>query len=121
MGRLVQRVKIQSLLNKEESLEVDALVDTGASIMALPGKYKAIFKSTELYDAESVTAGGVVPVKIGAGFLVQVGDFRATSADIAFIEGLDEPLIGYTLLEAIPVAVDMLGHRLVPVKYFDMK
>lgn len=121
MGRIVQRVKIQSFVNKDEKVEVDALVDTGASIMALPSKYKNIFKSTELYDAESVTAVGFVPVKIGAGFIVQVADFRPTSADIAFIDGLDEPFIGYTLLEAIPVAVDMLGHRLVPVKYFDMK
>lgn len=117
----MQRVKIQSLLNKEERVEVDALVDTGASIMALPAKYKSIFPTTELYDAESATAAGLVPVKLGTGFLVQVADFRPTSADIAFIEGLDEPLIGYTLLEAIPVAIDMLGHRLVPVKHLDMK
>ena len=30
-------------------------------------------------------------------------------------------LIGYIALESSNVAVDMLGHRLVPVKYFDMK
>ena len=32
-----------------------------------------------------------------------------------------EPLIGYVVLEAIPAAVDMLGDRLVPLKYADLK
>jgi len=32
-----------------------------------------------------------------------------------------EPLLGYVILEQAQVAVDMLGHRLVPVRYIDMK
>jgi hypothetical protein len=32
-----------------------------------------------------------------------------------------EPLVGYLVLEAIPVAVDMLGHRLVKVRALDLK
>ena len=36
-------------------------------------------------------------------------------------EGEYEPLLGYVILEQAQAAVDMLGHRLVPVKYIDMK
>ena len=32
-----------------------------------------------------------------------------------------EPLLGYAILEQAQAAVDMLGHRLVPVRYIDMK
>jgi len=32
-----------------------------------------------------------------------------------------EILIGYIALESSNAAVDVLGHRLVPVKYFDMR
>ena len=32
-----------------------------------------------------------------------------------------EPLLGYVILEQAQAAVDMLGHRLVPVRYIDMK
>ena len=32
-----------------------------------------------------------------------------------------EPLLGYVILEQAQAAVDMLGHRLVPVPYIDMK
>ena len=33
----------------------------------------------------------------------------------------EEPLLGYVILEQAQAAVDMLGHRLVPVPYVDMK
>ena len=32
-----------------------------------------------------------------------------------------DPLLGYVILEQAQAAVDMLGHRLVPVQYIDMK
>jgi hypothetical protein len=32
-----------------------------------------------------------------------------------------EPLLGYIILEQSRAAVDMVGHRLVPVKYMDLK
>ena len=35
--------------------------------------------------------------------------------------GRYEPLIGYIPLAQSGVAVDMIGHRLVPIRYFDMK
>jgi len=31
-----------------------------------------------------------------------------------------ESLLGYVILEQTQIAVDMLGHRLVPVRYIDM-
>ena len=61
------------------------------------------------------------PVKI------QVGNFRAVFDEVLFIEmekNLDnkyEPLVGYTILKKIPVAVDMLGHGLVKVRSLDLK
>ena len=46
--------------------------------------------------------------------------------DIVFLEmesetGKYEPLLGYLPLQQCGAAVDMLGHRLVPVRYLDMK
>ena len=36
-------------------------------------------------------------------------------------KGEYEPLAGYIVLEQCGAAVDMIGHRLLPVKYMDMK
>ena len=52
--------------------------------------------------------------------------FRPVHGEVMFVDmhpedGQDEPLLGYIVLEAIPAAVDMLGHRLVGVKHLDLK
>ena len=35
--------------------------------------------------------------------------------------GEQEPLIGYVILEQSQAAVDMLGHRLIPIERMDLK
>ena len=58
---------------------------------------------------------------------IRIDGFRPVSNEVVFVdmgsedEGEYEPLLGYVILEQAQAAVDMLGHRLVPVKYIDMK
>ena len=121
MGRIIHEVKISSGLNAEEFIILDAMVDTGASVMTLPESYKNRFTQLSMQEAECVTANAIVKVLVGGPFKISLTGFRSIFSEVAFLPGLDEPLIGYTVLEAIPAAVDMLGHRLVPIKYLDMK
>ena len=58
---------------------------------------------------------------------IGIEGFRPVSNEVIFVDmesGEDdeyEPLLGYVILEQAQAAVDMLGHRLVPVRYIDMK
>ena len=57
---------------------------------------------------------------------IQIEGFRPIFNEVAFVEmkpadGEYEPLIGYIILEQSQAAVDMLGYRLVPTKYMDLK
>ena len=57
---------------------------------------------------------------------IQIEGFRPIFNEVAFVEmkpadGEYEPLIGYIVLEQSQAAVDMLGHRLVPIKHMDLK
>jgi hypothetical protein len=57
---------------------------------------------------------------------MQIEGFRPIFNEVAFVEmkradGDCEPLIGYIVLEQSQAAVDMLGHRLVPIKHRDLK
>jgi hypothetical protein len=57
---------------------------------------------------------------------IQIEGFRPIFNEVAFVDmmpadGEDEPLIGYIVLEQSQAAVDMLGHRLVPIKHLDLK
>jgi hypothetical protein len=96
--------------------------------MVLPSAWKNLLGlletgteiEVETATQERMTAEICGPVRI------QVEGFRPIFSEVAFVDmnpanGEYEPLIGYIVLEQSQAAVDMLGHRLVPVKYMDLK
>ena len=129
MGRIVVQTKVTNLFEEDKSIRCAMLVDTGAGALILPmawkerlGKFKRS-ESVELQSANQEVLRGEAcwPVEI------RIEGFRPVSNEVVFVEmGSDdedvyEPLLGYVILEQAQAAVDMLGHRLVPVKYIDMK
>ena len=128
MGRIVATIDIQNATGSRFSKKLDALVDTGASYVTLPLVWKEQFGSfgaeelIELQTATQESIEGTVcgPVKI------TIEGFRAIHSEVLFIDmqpegGEYEPLLGYIALEQSGVAVDMIGHRLLPVRYMDAK
>jgi predicted aspartyl protease len=109
-------------------LRCDALVDTGASLMVLPSAWKdrlGVLKSGIEVEVETATQE-VVRAEVCGPVRIQIEGFRPIFNEVAFIEmspanGDYEPLIGYIILEQSLAAVDMLGHRLVPIKHLDLK
>ena len=128
MGRIVTPVDIRNVAAPRISKKLDALVDTGASHLTLPLAWKDHFgpfeeeEVIELQTATQETIKGTVcgPVRI------KVEGFRAIHNEVLFIDtepedGEYEPLLGYIALEQCGAAVDMIGHRLIPVRYMDVK
>jgi len=128
MGRIIASVKIENPSDPGAKIRFDALVDTGSSFMVLPnawrdrlGKLEDLGK-VKLETASQETVEGEVygPVRI------QIEGFRPIYNEVLFLDmkpenGEYEPLIGYVILEQSQAAVDMLGHRLVPIKRMDLK
>jgi predicted aspartyl protease len=128
VGRIVAAVTIENAADLSMVLRCDALVDTGASLMVLPTAWRdrlgnLNFSSeiqVETATQETVTAEVCGPVRI------QIDGFRPILNEVAFVEmepadGDYEPLIGCIVLEQSLAGVDMLGHRLVPIKHLDLK
>ena len=129
MGRIVVRTKVTNLFDEEKSVECGMFVDTGAGALILPRAWKARlgrFKRSEavelqMADREVVRGEACWPVE------VRIEGFRPVSNEVIFVDMKPEeneeyePLLGYVILEQAQAAVDMLGHRLVPVRYIDMK
>jgi len=128
MGRIVSSVTVSNYLEPDKSIRCDALVDTGASHMILPLAWKDRLgklprsRTIKIETADQREANAEIcgPVE------VELEGFRPVSTEVMFMDmkpadGNYEPLIGYLILEACPAAVDMLGHRLVPVKHLDAK
>ena len=128
MGRIVATIDIENVNESGKTMKLDALVDTGASYITLPHAWKARFgkfsseETIELQTATQAIVKGLIcgPVKI------KIEGFRLIYNEILFIDmepenGEYEPLLGYIALEQCGAAVDMIGHRLLPVKYMDVK
>lgn len=128
MGRIVTSVTVENAASPDAHLLCDALVDTGAAYMCLPAAWRdrlGSFESEreiELHTADQKVVHGTLcgPVKI------KVEGFSHIYNEVLFIDmepnhGEYEPLVGYLVLQQCGAAVDMLGHRLVPIKYMDLK
>jgi predicted aspartyl protease len=128
MGRIIASITITNAGDESKSLRCDALVDTGAALTVLPNAWKDRLGELEQIrkviletaTQEAVTGQVCGPVRI------QIEGFQPIFGEVLFIErnpadGLYEPLIGYITLETSQAGVDMLGHRLVPIKHLDLK
>lgn len=129
MGRIICQAKIENATNGNEGFDFSALVDTGTSHLTFPSAWKdkfGTFKSiepVELLTADQSTIKGEMagPVQI------QIEGFRPIYGEVLFVDmqpredGGYEPLMGYLVLEASQAGVDILGHRLVHIKYLDLK
>ncbi|VFM95775.1 MAG: hypothetical protein BECKG1743D_GA0114223_100991 [Candidatus Kentron sp. G] len=128
MGRIITVVDIQNLAPAGKSKKIDVLVDTGASYLTLPLAWKdrfGAFGTEESVDLQTATQA-VVTGTICGPVRIQVAGFSAVYNEVLFLEmepngGEYEPLLGYIVLEQSGVAVDMIGHRLIPVKHMDLK
>ena len=128
MGRIIASVTIANLGDPAAHLRCDAMVDTGASHMVLPAAWRDRLGDLEqvatvaLETATQDTVQGTIcgPVRI------EIEGFRPIFNEVLFLDmtpanGDYEPLIGYVILEQSQAAVDMLGHRLIPVGRMDLK
>jgi hypothetical protein len=105
------------------------MVDTGAFGLILPSAWRAALEplravrtvELETADQRIVTGDVCGPV------LVALDGFDRIFGEAVFVdmeEGPDgryEPLIGYTVLESCGAVVDLVTHRLVARKYYDLK
>ena len=128
MGRIVATVDVQNVAEPRLSKKLDALVDTGASYLTLPRAWKeqfGSFEAEEVIELQTATQESIKSTVCGP-VRVQVEGFRAIYNEVLFIDmepedGEFEPLLGYIALEQCGAAVDLVGHRLLPVRYMDAK
>ena len=127
MGRIVTSVIVENV-PATRTVRIDALVDTGAGYLTLPMAWKERFGPFALEEevALQTATQQVVSGTVCGPALVRIEGFRAIHGEVLFVkmdpeEGESEPLLGYIPLEQCGAAVDLIGHRLLPVRYIDAK
>jgi clan AA aspartic protease len=125
MGKVMNRIK---LINETDAgmvrrgildpagvrwLEVDALVDTGATMLALPeGVVKALGVSTDESRPVRLADGTVRVVALATGIRIEILGRGMTCDALVMPEG-STPLIGQVQLEVLDLLVDAKSRDLV--------
>ncbi len=114
MGKVVEKVKLTSLFEPEKSVEVDAIIDTGATMVVLPqdvieelglrkiGERRVRYANNQI-QIKSVYRGVILELKGRDGIFDVLGE----------VEG-SEPLVGQIVLEALDLIVDPITKTVIP-------
>lgn len=121
---IIVSVNIENVRDVGKSLRCDALVDTNASLMVLPAAWKnrlGRLEATGIIELETVERGRMNAEVYGP-VRIQIEGFRSICTEVAFVEvkpevGEFEPLLGDIVLAQGQAGVDVVGHRLVPIRY----
>ena len=114
MGNVVQKVKITNFLDGANSTEVEALIDTGATMLALPQNIVDELKLRKIREADVRYANNKIEKKsIYAAVTLEVKGRTGTFDVLAEREG-SQPLIGQVVLEILDFVVDTKARKLIP-------
>jgi predicted aspartyl protease len=125
MGRIVAKIKVENLadvllvergeLSPQEIRykEIEALVDTGATLLCLPAKVIADLGLSSLGVRKATTATGLVERKVFQGARLTILD-RTCTVDVMELEDSVPALIGYIPLENLDLQPDPQKKTLIP-------
>lgn len=128
VGEVIVPVTVANVIHPAKEIAFDAMVDTGAFGLVLPLAWKErLGPLTDVATVELETADQrIVTAEVCGPVRIQLAGFRTIVGEAVFVDMRParkgyEPLVGYTVLELAGAVVDMVSHRLVARKYYDMK
>jgi len=114
MGKIIEKIKLTNLFNPNKSVEVEAVVDTGATMVVLP---KDIVEALELRKVREVKvryANNKVETKPIYGVVTIELKGRSANLDVLVEEKGSQPLIGQVLLELLDLVIEPKTRKLIP-------
>jgi len=117
MGRVVEKVKVKNyvdvfqasegllLEDQIRTVEMDAVVDTGATYLCLPPSVVAQLGLLYSHSSSVATANGDVERRIFSAADITIRD-RVVRMDVMENDEYTPPLIGYLILEALDFVVN---------------
>lgn len=114
MGKVIEKVKITNYNEPAKSIEVDAVIDTGATMVVLPQDIVERLGLKKIREVKVRYANNKIETKSIYGVVTIEIKGRAANLDaLAEAEG-SQPLIGQVLLELLDLVVDPRTRILIP-------
>jgi len=114
MGKVVEKVKLTSLFEPEKSLEVEAVIDTGATMVVLPRDIVEELGLRKMREVKVRYANNKVETKPIYGVVNIELKGRSANLDVLVEEKGSQPLIGQVLLELLDLIVEPKTRKLIP-------
>lgn len=114
MGKVIEKVKLTSLFDPAKSIEVDAVIDTGATMLVLPQDLVEALNLRKIRDARVRYANKKTELKAVYGVVTLELKGRLGNFDVLAEAKGSEPLVGQIVLEELDLVVDASTRTLIP-------
>ena len=114
MGKVIEKVRLTSLFEPEKSVEVEAVIDTGATMVVLPRDIVEELGLRKMREVKVRYANNKVETRPIYGVVNIELKGRSANLDVLVEERGSQPLIGRVLLELLDLIVEPKTRRVIP-------
>ncbi len=114
MGKITEKIKVKNLFEPEKTVELEAVIDTGATMLVLP---ENIVKELGLKKMREVVvryANNKTEIKSVYGVVTVEICGRAGEFDVLAEPPDSQPLLGQIILEQLDLIVDPVARKVIP-------
>jgi len=114
MGKVIEKVKFTSLFDSTKTKEVEAVIDTGATMLVLPRNIVEELDLKKIGERRVRYANNQIQIKpVYRGVILELKGRNGIFDVLGEIEG-SEPLVGQIVLEALDLIVDPVTRTVIP-------
>jgi clan AA aspartic protease len=114
MGKVTDRVKMTNLLDPAKTIEVEAVIDTGATMMVLPQHIVDELGLRKIRETKVRYANNKTERKSIYGVVTLEIKGRTGNFDVLADEEGAQPLVGQVVLEVLDLVVDPRTRTVIP-------
>lgn len=114
MGKVIEKIQLTSLFDNTKSMEVDARIDTGATMLVLPQDFIEILELRKIRDVKVKYADNHTQVKTVYGVVTLELKGRIGNFDVLAEVKDSDPLVGQIVLEELDLVVDPRTRTVIP-------
>jgi clan AA aspartic protease len=132
MGQIIEKVIIKNYVDIDKSadglisedairtVEIEALVDTGAAFLCLPPSVITTLGLRHSYSRDVMTANGIVKRRVFGGAAIDIQE-RQIQMEVMENDETTPPLVGYLVLENMDLVADPNSQSVIPNPAHDGK
>jgi aspartyl protease family protein len=114
MGKVIEKIKLTSLFDPTKSVEVEAVIDTGATMLVLPQSIVEELHLRKMREVSVRYANNKTEVKPIYGVVTVEIQGRAREFNVLGEPDGSQPLVGQVVLEQLDLVVQPSTRKVIP-------